>query len=102
MTDASVTGIRCGPWRRCTALCNPRGVAGALAWADGALLCTFDTRGLTPEIVTDVTWTHPELVLNGAARPSPERAPVRLLGRSPAERSLHRPLLWPVAGTAAV
>jgi anti-sigma regulatory factor (Ser/Thr protein kinase) len=46
-------------------------VNAALAWANAALLCTYDTSVGDPDAVANVARTHPELVVNGGTRPSP-------------------------------
>lgn len=43
----------------------------ALASAQASVVCTYDTRVVDPEVVTQVARTHPELVVDGSARPSP-------------------------------
>lgn len=53
-------------WARYESLVN-----AALAWANAALVCTYDTRVVGPDVVAEVARTHPELVVNGSARPSP-------------------------------
>jgi hypothetical protein len=53
-------------WARYESLVN-----AALAWANAALVCAYDTRVVGPDIVAEVARTHPELVVNGGARPSP-------------------------------
>jgi anti-sigma regulatory factor (Ser/Thr protein kinase) len=53
-------------WARYESLVN-----AALAWSSAAVVCTYDTRVVGPDVVADVTLTHPELVVNGVARPSP-------------------------------
>ncbi len=52
-------------WARYESLVNT-----ALAWSNAALVCTYDTRVVGPEVVTDVVRTHPTLVNNGVARSS--------------------------------
>ena len=44
----------------------------ALASADAAVLCTYDTRVVDDEVVAQVGMTHPELVVDGGARSSPD------------------------------
>ncbi|MBA2471163.1 MAG: sensor histidine kinase [Pseudonocardiales bacterium] len=46
-------------------------VNAALAWANAALLCAYDTSVVDPAAVASVARTHPELVVNGGTRPSP-------------------------------
>jgi anti-sigma regulatory factor (Ser/Thr protein kinase) len=53
-------------WTRYESLVN-----AALAWANAALVCTYDTRSVGSDVVADVARTHPELVVNGGSRPSP-------------------------------
>jgi anti-sigma regulatory factor (Ser/Thr protein kinase) len=53
-------------WARYESLVN-----AALAGANAALLCTYDTSVVGPDVVAEVARTHPELVVNGSARPSP-------------------------------
>jgi anti-sigma regulatory factor (Ser/Thr protein kinase) len=43
----------------------------ALASANASLVCTYDTRVVDSEVVAQVPRTHPELVVDGGARPSP-------------------------------
>lgn len=44
----------------------------ALASADASVLCTYDTRVVDDEVVAQVARTHPELVVDGGARSSPD------------------------------
>ena len=53
-------------WARYESLVN-----AALARANAALVCTYDTRLVESDVVTEVARTHPELVVNGSCRPSP-------------------------------
>ncbi|HEX4103805.1 MAG: anti-sigma factor RsbA family regulatory protein [Pseudonocardiaceae bacterium] len=53
-------------WTRYESLVN-----AALAWSNAALMCTYDTRIVSPDVVAEVAQTHPELVIDGAARLSP-------------------------------
>lgn len=53
-------------WARYESLVN-----AALAWANAAIMCTYDTRVVNPNVVAEVARTHPELVING----SPHRSP---------------------------
>ncbi len=43
----------------------------ALASANASFMCTYDTRVVASEVVAQVARTHPELVVDGDARPSP-------------------------------
>ncbi|MGQ0718395.1 MAG: anti-sigma factor RsbA family regulatory protein [Pseudonocardiales bacterium] len=56
-------------WARHESLIN-----AALAWANAALMCTYDTRVVGPDVVSEVARTHPELVAIGGSRPSPSYA----------------------------
>jgi anti-sigma regulatory factor (Ser/Thr protein kinase) len=51
-------------WARHESLIN-------VALADAALVCTYDTRVVGPDVVAEVARTHPELVVNGHSHPSP-------------------------------
>jgi anti-sigma regulatory factor (Ser/Thr protein kinase) len=42
----------------------------ALASANASFMCTYDTRVVNSEVVEQVARTHPELVVDGGARPS--------------------------------
>jgi anti-sigma regulatory factor (Ser/Thr protein kinase) len=53
-------------WARHEALLN-----AALAAANAALVCAYDTRSVAPAVVGQVARTHPELIVNGVPRPSP-------------------------------
>lgn len=44
----------------------------ALATADASVMCTYDTRVVGDDVVTQVARTHPELVVDGGARSSPD------------------------------
>jgi anti-sigma regulatory factor (Ser/Thr protein kinase) len=44
----------------------------ALASVDASVLCTYDVRVLDDEVVAQVGRTHPELVVDGGARSSPD------------------------------
>lgn len=46
-------------------------VNAALASANASLVCVYDTRVVDPEVLAQVARTHPELVADGGARPSP-------------------------------
>lgn len=46
-------------------------VNAALAWANAALVCAYDTCVVDPDVLDNVSRTHPELVGNGGSRPSP-------------------------------
>lgn len=63
------TGQESKEWARHESLIN-----AALAWANAALMCTYDTRVVDPDVVAEVARTHPELVVNGGSRPSPSYA----------------------------
>ncbi|MDQ4093001.1 MAG: sensor histidine kinase [Actinomycetota bacterium] len=52
-------------WARYESLVN-----AALARANAALVCTYDTRLVESDVVTEVARTHPELVINGDSQPS--------------------------------
>ena len=43
----------------------------ALASADAAFVCAYDTRVVAPEVAAQVARTHPELLVDGGVRPSP-------------------------------
>jgi anti-sigma regulatory factor (Ser/Thr protein kinase) len=60
------TALQSTEWARYESLVN-----AALDWANTALVCTYDTRVVDPDVVAKVARTHPELVINGGARPSP-------------------------------
>jgi hypothetical protein len=53
-------------WARYESLVN-----AALAWANAALVCAYDTQVVGPDVVAALARTHPELVVNGGTRPSP-------------------------------
>jgi anti-sigma regulatory factor (Ser/Thr protein kinase) len=63
------TAQECKEWERYESLVNV-----ALAWANATLVCTYDTRIIDPNVVTEVARTHPELVVSGGTRPSPSYA----------------------------
>jgi anti-sigma regulatory factor (Ser/Thr protein kinase) len=44
----------------------------ALASADAAVLCTYDIRVVDDDVVAQVARTHPEMVVNGGTRSSPD------------------------------
>jgi anti-sigma regulatory factor (Ser/Thr protein kinase) len=50
-------------WARYESLVN-----AALAQANAALVCTYDTRLVASDVVAEVARTHPELVVNGGSR----------------------------------
>lgn len=52
-------------WTRYESLVN-----AALVHTNAALVCTYDTRLVEPDVVAEVARTHPELVVNGGFRPS--------------------------------
>ncbi len=60
------TALQSTEWARYESLVN-----AALNWANAALVCPYDTRVVDPDVVAEVARTHPELVVNGGARPSP-------------------------------
>lgn len=60
------TAQQANEWARYESLVN-----AALAWSNAALVCAYDTCVVSPDVVAEVARTHPELVVNGAARPSP-------------------------------
>ena len=60
------TALESKEWARYESLVN-----AALAWAHAVLVCTYDVRVVDSAVVAEVARTHPELVVNGAARPSP-------------------------------
>jgi anti-sigma regulatory factor (Ser/Thr protein kinase) len=53
-------------WARHESLVNV-----ALAAANAALVCAYDTRVADPEVMANVARTHPALVTDGGSRPSP-------------------------------
>jgi MEDS: MEthanogen/methylotroph, DcmR Sensory domain/Histidine kinase-like ATPase domain len=53
-------------WARHESLIN-----AAVAGVNAALVCSYDTRVVDPDVVATVARTHPELVVNGGPRPSP-------------------------------
>jgi len=53
-------------WARHESLVN-----AVLRVGDAALVCTYDTGVVDPDVVANVARTHPELVVNGESRPSP-------------------------------
>lgn len=63
------TGQESKEWARYESLIN-----AALACANAALMCTYDTRVVDPDVVAEVARTHPELVVVGGSRPSPSYA----------------------------
>ncbi|MDQ3764262.1 MAG: sensor histidine kinase [Actinomycetota bacterium] len=79
-------------WARYESLVN-----AALARANATLLCTYDIRFVDLDAVAQVTRTHPELVVNGGARPSPGYADPAVFNaecdRSPLPE-LPPPVLW--------
>ncbi|MGH3547626.1 MAG: anti-sigma factor RsbA family regulatory protein [Pseudonocardiaceae bacterium] len=54
-------------WARHESLVN-----AVLALGDAALVCTYDTGVVDPDVVANVARTHPGLVVNGESRPSPD------------------------------
>jgi anti-sigma regulatory factor (Ser/Thr protein kinase) len=60
------TGQERREWARCESVVNV-----ALASANASFVCTYDTRMVGQEVVAQVARTHPELVVDGGARPSP-------------------------------
>ncbi|MGH3781143.1 MAG: anti-sigma factor RsbA family regulatory protein [Pseudonocardiaceae bacterium] len=79
-------------WARHESLVN-----AVLALGDAALVCTYDTGVVDPDVVANVARTHPEMVVNGEPRPSPGYTdPVVLnaeFNRSPLPELLP-PVLW--------
>ena len=53
-------------WSRHESLVN-----AVLRSGDAALVCSYDTQVVDPDVVANVGRTHPELVVNGESRPSP-------------------------------
>jgi anti-sigma regulatory factor (Ser/Thr protein kinase) len=53
-------------WSRHESLIN-----AAIATVNAALVCSYDTRVVDPDVVATVAQTHPELVVDGGIRPSP-------------------------------
>jgi anti-sigma regulatory factor (Ser/Thr protein kinase) len=53
-------------WARHESLVN-----AAVAAVNAALVCSYDTRVVDPEVVATVAQTHPQLVVDGDRRPSP-------------------------------
>jgi anti-sigma regulatory factor (Ser/Thr protein kinase) len=53
-------------WARHESLVN-----AAIATVNAALVCSYDTRVVDPDVVATVAQTHPELVVDGGTRPSP-------------------------------
>jgi anti-sigma regulatory factor (Ser/Thr protein kinase) len=56
-------------WARYESLVN-----AALAWANAAMVCTYDTCVADPTVVAEAARTHPELVVDGGPRPSRDYA----------------------------
>lgn len=44
----------------------------ALAWCNASVVCSYDTRVVDSQVLTQVARTHPELVVNGGTQPSHE------------------------------
>jgi len=69
----------------------------ALAFANAALVCTYDTCVVNPDVLDNVGRTHPELVGDGGSRPSPTYADPAVFNaecnRSPLPE-LPPPTLW--------
>lgn len=53
-------------WARHESLLN-----AALAAANAALVCAYDTRIVAADVIAQVARTHPELIVDGTPRPSP-------------------------------
>lgn len=60
------TAVEKKEWARHESLVN-----AALASANAALVCAYDTRVVDPVVVAQVARTHPELIVHGGPRPSP-------------------------------
>ncbi len=72
-------------------------VNAALASANAALVCAYDTCAVDPDVLDIVARTHPELVANGASRPSPGYANPAVFNaecNSSALPELPPPTLW--------
>jgi anti-sigma regulatory factor (Ser/Thr protein kinase) len=79
-------------WARYESLVN-----AALASVNTTIVCTYDTRVVGPEVVADVARTHPELVVNGDAWPSPSYVDPVVFNAEcdrPPLRELPPPALW--------
>lgn len=63
---AARTGQEKREWVRYESLVN-----AALVTANAALMCTYDTRVVDPELVAQVARTHPKLIIEGGARRCP-------------------------------
>jgi len=63
---AARTTSQIGEWARHESLVN-----AAVATVNAALVCSYDTRVVDPDVLATVGQTHPELVVNGGPRPSP-------------------------------
>jgi anti-sigma regulatory factor (Ser/Thr protein kinase) len=60
------TGQESRAWARHESLVN-----AALAVANAALVCAYDTRIVGPDVMATAARTHPELLVKGAPQPSP-------------------------------
>lgn len=63
---AGRTASQTREWARHESLIN-----ATVAAVDAALVCSYDTRVVGPDVHATVAQTHPELVVNGGPRPSP-------------------------------
>lgn len=72
-------------------------VNAALASANAALVCAYDTCVVDPDVLDNVARTHPELLANGGSRPSPGYANPAVFNaecNSSALPELPPPTLW--------
>lgn len=72
-------------------------VNAALASDNAALVCAYDTCVVDPDVLDNVARTHPELIANGASRPSPDYANPAVFNaecNSSALPELPPPTLW--------
>ncbi|SEF90281.1 Anti-sigma regulatory factor (Ser/Thr protein kinase) [Thermomonospora echinospora] len=63
---AGRTPLEIREWKRHEAILNV-----AFAGTPSMICCAYDTRELPADVIEDAARTHPELVVRGAARPSP-------------------------------
>ncbi|MGH3885020.1 MAG: anti-sigma factor RsbA family regulatory protein [Pseudonocardiaceae bacterium] len=80
------TGQDSKEWARHESLIN-----AALAWANAALMCAYDTRVVDPDVVAEVARTHPELVVIGGCQPSPSYADPAVFNAEADESPLPKP-----------